>query len=157
MPNAKPPSDRALTFAAQLRTEGLTWPAVAKQLRRSVHTVRKWPMVFAERWKAAQGEAERRVAADAEGESVLILRQLLRADDDKIRATAARSLVGLRIDLLLIAVKQMALNKSGNARSATQLLVDMLETQSDEDLAKLVTSEIERTSSEHPEPPATSA
>jgi len=76
---AKPPTDRALTLAAQLRAEGSDWPAVAKQLRRSSHTVRKWPQVFPERWKAAQFEAEQRVAADAEGESVLILRQLLAA------------------------------------------------------------------------------
>src|SRR5205807_526728 len=114
------PTDRALTFAAQLRAEGSTWPAVGKQLRRSPHTVRKWPQVYPERWKAAQFEAERRVAADAEGESVLILRQLLRAQDHKMRWHAAKSLLDLRLDLARISLKLLSLNKSCNASPANQ-------------------------------------
>ena len=155
MPNQKPPSDRALVFAVELRAGGSTWESIAKRLHRSPETLRKWPMQYPDRWKAAESEAERRVAAGAEGESVLCLRQLLRSKDEKIIWHAAKSLLGLRLDLLRINLRAIALNNGNHTSDAARLLVSLLETQSDEHLERMVSAELERTATAVPLPPGT--
>src|SRR5437868_150009 len=108
MSRQKPPSDRRLIQAAELRTGGATWEAIAARLHRSPETVRKWPLEYPDRWRAALFHAERRLAADAEGEAVLILRNLLRAKDEKIRWHAAKCLIALRIDLARLDLRALA-------------------------------------------------
>jgi len=151
----KPPSDRQLRLAAEERASGSSWVVVGKRLRRSPKTVRKWPLEFPDRWKAAQTEAERQVAADAEGESVLILRQLFRADDDKTRWNAAKLLLKLRTDLIHLELRAAAQRNSGGTADSIRTLVALLETQTDEDLEKLVTAERERTATGTPLPEGT--
>jgi hypothetical protein len=102
MSRNKSPSDELLNQAAELRAGGAKWETVAAQLHRSADTVRKWPREYAGRWKAALHEAERRLVFDAAAESVLVLRTLLRSDDEKVRRDAARSLTDLKLDLAKI-------------------------------------------------------
>jgi hypothetical protein len=92
------PSEAVLARAAELRATGNSWEAVAAQMHRSVSTIRKWPNLYAERWHAALRAAERRLLADAGAESVLVLRQLLRSDDEKVRRDAAKFLIDLRLE-----------------------------------------------------------
>ena len=148
----KPPSDRQLRLAAEERASGSSWVVVGKRLRRSAETVRKWPLKFPDRWKAAQTEAERSIAADAEGESVLILRSLLRADDDKTRWTAAKLLLKLRTDLIHLELRAAAQRHAGGSADAIRMLASLLETQTDDDLEKMVTAELERTATTTPMP-----
>jgi len=56
-------------------------------------------MRYPERWEAAIERAEKRLTVDSNAESVVVLRNMLRADDIKMRWHAAKTLVGLRIDL----------------------------------------------------------
>jgi hypothetical protein len=140
----KPPSDRQLRLAAEQRASGSNWIVVGKRLRRAAETVRKWPLLYPDRWKAAQIEAERSIAADAEGESVFILRQLLRADDDKTRWNAAKLLLHLRVDLVRLQLRAEAQNHSGPTADSIRMLVSLLESQTDEHLEKLVTADRER-------------
>ena len=85
----KPPSDSVLFRAVDSRAAGASWEAVAKLVDRSPHTVRKWPLMYAQRWTAALRAAERTVIDSAAAESVLVLRELLRSKEDKIRVEAA--------------------------------------------------------------------
>ena len=94
-----PPSDKLLLEAVELRIGGLRWEIVAEKLKRAFNTVRKWPMRYPERWEAAIERAEQRQTVDSNAESVVVLRNMLRADDIKMRWHAAKTLVGLRIDL----------------------------------------------------------
>src|SRR5438132_12243836 len=95
----KPPPDDELVLAAELRIGNHTWYAVAEKVHRSAETVRRWPLKYADRWRAAMHHAERRLAVDSEAEAVVALRALLRDKDSKIRWHAAKSLVALRIEL----------------------------------------------------------
>lgn len=82
--------------AAELRAAGASWEAVADQLKRRPETVRRWPDAYSAFWKRAFAAAEKRQLADAGAEAVLVLRQLLRVDDDKVRRDVARTLTALR-------------------------------------------------------------
>lgn len=94
----KPLNDDLLNRAAELRAAGSTWEAVAAKIHRAADAVRKWPRDYADRWKIALREAERRLVCEAAAESVLVLRTLLRSEDEKVCRDAARSLTDLRLD-----------------------------------------------------------
>jgi hypothetical protein len=98
----KPPADSLLALAAQARAEGGSWEAVGKQVRRAARTVRKWPLLYPERWAQAMRVASRQVIDDAASESVLVLRQLVRSPSEKIRQTAAWRLIFQRLELCKI-------------------------------------------------------
>ena len=99
MSSATPPSEDMLNFVAELRAEGLSWDRVAARIKRNPRTLRKWRNKYADRWKLASAQAERGMAAEAECESVIVLRRLLRSIDEKVRWHAAKSLIALRLDL----------------------------------------------------------
>jgi hypothetical protein len=82
--------------AAELRAGGASWDAVAAKLRRSANTVSRWPSLYPDAWAAELRRAADRFAADAAAEAVLVLRSLLRSDDDKIKRDAGRLLLRLR-------------------------------------------------------------
>lgn len=98
MPRQQPPSDDLLARAAELRATGATWDMVAKQVGRAVRTVTGWPRKYPDRWAAALLQAERRMAAQADSESVLTLRRLLMSEDEKVRWHAAKCLVARRLE-----------------------------------------------------------
>jgi len=126
-------SDATLTRAAKLRAAGCSWESVAAQLGRTVETVLKCP--DDDRWPALLAEAEKRVAVEAGAEAVLILRQLLRAEDEKVRRDAARFLLELRFRL---AAPPDTSDPLPSPRSAdARRLVAFLESHSDDDLARL--------------------
>lgn len=104
----RPPSDKLLLEAVELRIGGFKWEVVAEKLKRSFETIRKWPMRYPDRWEAAIERAEKRLTVDSNAESVVVLRNMLRADDIKMRWHAAKTLVGLRIDLGKLGLRLMA-------------------------------------------------
>lgn len=95
----KPPSDDQLNRAAELRAAGASWETVAAKVKRVPSTVRRWANKYRDRWCQALLRAERHLVAWVEGESIQTLRVLLRSDDEKTRGQAARSLIGLRVEL----------------------------------------------------------
>ena len=111
---------------------------------RSAETGRRWPTAYPDRWQSLLHAAERRLVCEAGAESVLILRQLLRSADEKIRRDAARLLVNLRLELAKLDFKAAAKSPAGHTSDAARLLAHLLETHSDEHLAQLVAAEVGR-------------
>ncbi len=85
--------------AAELRAAGKSWEAVAAQVGRSARTVRGWVRAHPAEWRRAYRDAEAQLVVEAAAESVLVLRNLLRAEDDKVRRDAARQLLDFRLEL----------------------------------------------------------
>lgn len=141
----KPPSDDLLQEAVELRMGGCKWEVVAEKVKRAFNTVRKWPVRYAERWEAAVERAERRLSLDSNAESVLVLRNMLRADDLKMRWQAAKTLVGLRVDLgklglRLLAARAAVGQRSDPAADQDYQLFRFLQQQSDQHLAEIAAS-----------------
>jgi hypothetical protein len=88
-----------LALAAELRAGGTPWEAVAARVKRRPDTCRRWPDEYPDDWRQAYAEAERRMLADAGSEAVLVMRRLLRSEDDKVCRDVARTLAALRADL----------------------------------------------------------
>ena len=129
------PAEDALSRAALLRAAGCSWETAAAELGRAAETVRKWPETVPERWQLALADAERRVVTEATAEAVLVLRQLLRADDEKVRRDAARFLLDLRFKLIAPPDNS---DQPPSPRSAdARRLVAFLEAHSDDELARL--------------------
>ncbi len=144
MPAKREPSDAVLAEAAELRAAGSGWDAVARKVGRSADAARRWPALYPDRWAAALRDAERRLLAEAGAESVLILRQLLRSEDEKIRRDAARFLIDLRIELARLEQKATdagakAADDDGDAPDPdARRLTAFLKEHSDADVDRLV-------------------
>jgi hypothetical protein len=82
-----------IRLAAERRVAGSTWEAVARDLRRQVHTIRRWPVRYREEWSRALAEARRASIEAAADEARAILRRYLRHDDARISRDAARLLI----------------------------------------------------------------
>lgn len=95
----KPPPDRLLNLAAELRAGGASWESIAAKLKRVPSTIRRWANKYRDRWFHALLHAERHLVAGAGGESVNVLRLLLRSKDPMVCWHAARCLIGLRVEL----------------------------------------------------------
>jgi hypothetical protein len=137
MPDPKPPSESVLARAAELRAAGNGWEAVAEVLRRSPGTVRRWPELYTDRWQAAVRLAERRLLADAGAESILVLRQLLRSRDDKVRRDAAKFLIFLRLEQAKLDLKA---EPAPAEPTPDRLFAEFLEAHTDEQLEQLAAS-----------------
>ncbi|MFL5339301.1 MAG: hypothetical protein ACJ8F7_03960 [Gemmataceae bacterium] len=72
-----------IAVAAELRAGGIKWETVAEEVRRSVDTVRRWPVLYPAEWGACFRAAEGRLVAEAGAESLFFLRQLLRGKEEK--------------------------------------------------------------------------
>lgn len=131
-----PPEDVVLARAADLRAAGLSWDTVAARLLRPADEVRAWPTLYATEWRTALHAAERRLVGEASAESVLILRQLLRSQDEKVRRDAAKFLVDLRLGLAKL--DQPASPPPPPVASDTARFVAYLEGHTHEQLAELV-------------------
>jgi hypothetical protein len=138
MPANTPPPDDLLELTAELRAGGLSWEAVAAKVGRSAETVRKWPATYPDRWKAHLHAAERRLAREAAAESMLILRQLLRADDEKVRRDAARLLINLRVALDKIDQRAAAASPGPLLTAQSAKLIIFLESHTDEQLERFI-------------------
>jgi hypothetical protein len=95
----KPPPDRLILEAAELRAAGSSWETIAAAVGRAVSTVRQWQGCYRDRWTAALRAAEARVATEAAAESVLALRAQLRSPDIAVSRNAARQLIQYRVAL----------------------------------------------------------
>lgn len=139
-----PPSAAAFARAAELRAAGHNWETVGEAVHRAARSVRRWPRKYPEQWLAALRAAELRIAAEAGGESLLVLRQLLRSKDDKMRWHAAKSLVHVHLERekLDLKARAVARQSSPESKSEVQLLVALLEGNSDEHLAHIVAPEL---------------
>ena len=84
---------RAVQTAAELRALGHSWEHVARQVRRSPDTVRRWPRLYPDLWARVAADTRRDRTAEATGEAVAVLRDLLRSEDEKVRREAARDLL----------------------------------------------------------------
>jgi hypothetical protein len=87
---------RLLAAAVEMKAAGASWEQIADRVGRRPDTCRRWPARYPHDWRRLFRVAERQLIAEAGAESVLMLRQLLRSDDDKVRRDAARALVTLR-------------------------------------------------------------
>jgi hypothetical protein len=140
----QPPTDKILLEAVELRMAGLKWEIVAEKLHRAFDTVRKWPMRYPDRWQAAIEQAEQRLTIDSNAESVLVLRNMLRAEDIKMRWHAAKTLVGLRVDLGKLGVRLMLARNTTGANGPNPLddpafrYFQSMQSLSDEALKELV-------------------
>lgn len=132
----KPLNDDLLNRAAELRAAGGTWEAVAAKIHRAADAVRKWPRDYADRWKLALREAERRLVCEAAAESVLVLRTLLRSEDEKVSRDAARSLTDLRLDLSKLEIAAGSEPSQPLTSEAARILA-FLDGHPDEELARL--------------------
>jgi hypothetical protein len=94
-----------LREAAELRVGGLSWEAVGERLHRSPETCRHWPLTYPEQWQALYRAAEERLINEAGAEAVLVLRQLLRSEDEKVRRDVAKLLAAMRMELLALKSK----------------------------------------------------
>ena len=135
MANTKPPADSVLARAAELRAAGSNWEVVAAKLHRAADTVRKWPALYPTQWQTALHTAERRLVSEASAESVLILRQLLRSDDEKVRRDAAKFLIDLRLELFKLD-RTSPTDDTPPPTSDAARLVTFLEGHSDEELER---------------------
>jgi hypothetical protein len=122
--------------AAELRAAGTSWPTVATTLQQNVNAIRQWPSIYSTEWTAAHQDAEKRQLAEACAESILILRQLLRSDNDKIRCQSARFLLEQR--LALTKLQQQAHPSTAPFTSEAAQLVAFLEGHTHEQLAEIV-------------------
>jgi len=125
-----------LTRAAELRAFGNGWDATARALQRSARNLRRWPVVYPERWAAALRAAQRRAVGDLSGEALNVLRELLRAADDKLRRDAAAVLAGLRFKQA-----QLDLKAHEPEPAVSPLAVEIehiIQDYSDEDVAQLL-------------------
>ena len=82
-----------LQTAAVLRAHGQTWAQVAAEVNREEKTCRDWPSKHRDLWTQLYAEASTKVWDEAEAEARLVQRQLLRSGDDRVRQSAAHSLM----------------------------------------------------------------
>ncbi len=131
------PNDDDLERAVEARLGGKTWKMVGEECGKAESTVRRWPVLYAERWRALQLRLERRVMAEATAEVIHTLRQQLRSEDEKARRDAARHLIQLRT---LVEKLNTDSSEPIAADSDAQRLLTYLESLCDDDLTRLGTS-----------------
>jgi hypothetical protein len=145
-PHGKAPTEEQLFEAAELRAGGFKWEIVAERLHRAVETVRKWPLRYAERWQHAIDRAEVRHAVDSQSEAIVILRSLARGStDDKVRFQAARAIIALRLGLGKLGLQSLKQTLPGQSPDKSQVIVELLERYSDEQLEELARGSRART------------
>jgi hypothetical protein len=132
----KPPPDRLLLEAAELRAAGSSWETIAAAVGRAVNTVRQWQGNYRARWTAALRAAEARIATEAAAESVLALRAQLRSEDIAVSRDAARQLIRYRVALDKIETPDPA--EPAAARSDAARVVAHLEALTDDQRDQLV-------------------
>ncbi len=87
---------RRLAVAAELKAAGASWATVAARVGRAADTCRRWPGLYPDLWQRFARQAERQQLADAGAEGLVVLRTMLRSEDEKIRRDVARILITLR-------------------------------------------------------------
>jgi len=97
MNNVPPEILSLMTTAAELRATGTSWEKIAARVRRSPRTCRRWRETYPEAWRRLYHDAEEELLNACGAESALVLRNLLRSEDEKVRSAAGRNLLGVRM------------------------------------------------------------
>jgi hypothetical protein len=79
--------------AADLRAGGSSWEAVGRELHRHADSCRRWAREYPDLWRRLYREAEQRQDRESRAEARVVLRQLLRSEEEKTRLAAARDLL----------------------------------------------------------------
>src|SRR5262249_60083163 len=87
-----------LTVAAELRSGGASWEAVAAKVSRRPATCRRWPARFRADWEPLYREAQGRRYEEAGNEALALLRRHMRAAEAKTSLRAVELM--LRYGLL---------------------------------------------------------
>lgn len=135
------PSDKILK-AAQLRRGGASWSEIALVVGRNRQTVRRWSEEHSQEWQEAIDALEKSESLEtnlesAAREAILILRSLLRSQDEKIQRDAAKTLLDL------------SHSQPAPSQSKFAILAQMVEGLNDHDLFQLLQ---ESTSARKPQP-----
>lgn len=85
-----------MTAAARERAAGTSWAGVGRELAKPLEECSRWPAEYPEVWRRLYHAAELALRKDVRAEAIFILRQLVRANDDKIRLAAAQQLLKLQ-------------------------------------------------------------
>src|SRR5436305_8849620 len=78
-----------LARAAELRAAGASWAKIAAEVGRAVKTCSQWPSLYPAWWGQLLRAAEDRLSAESGAEARVVLRKLLRSEDEKIVLAAA--------------------------------------------------------------------
>lgn len=130
-----PPLVRTLmTVAADLRAAGNTWETIALRLKRTVATVRGWPTRYADDWGRLYRAAEHRQLADAALEASLLLRKLLRSQDERVVERVCKFLYDRHCKVLLEQDKQDAgaVDSAGDRDDDWEAFIAYVESLTDE-------------------------
>lgn len=130
MSSSQIPFDK-LQKAAQLRRGGASWSEIALVVGRNRQTVRNWSTEHSQEWQAAIDALEKSESLEtnienAAREAILILRSLLRSQDEKIQRDAAKTLLDLNT------------SHSSPSHSKLAILAQMVEGLNDHDLFQLL-------------------
>src|ERR1700738_1466010 len=74
-----------MTTAAELRTGGMSWENVAREVNRKAGTCSKWPSRYRREWNRIYMDAQRQRYEEVSNESLSYLRTLLRSKEDKTK------------------------------------------------------------------------
>ena len=133
---SKPP--RALiNQAAELRAAGSSWEAVAREVGRTLDTVRRWPTLYKSIWKEAIQRAEEQLLTETTAESVFTLRRQLRSEDDKSSRDAAEKLIKFRLATKPKAQVTTSQQPSSDAGRIVRYLEGLTDAQLEELIAQL--------------------
>ena len=82
-----------LTHAAELRAAGNSWEAVGRRVGRHPDTCRHWTTTYPDLWRQLFQAAREAPSMETDAEARLILRELLRSENEKTRLAAAQKLL----------------------------------------------------------------
>jgi transposase len=126
-----------IALAAEQRALGKSWETVAAAVGRSARTVRRWTRAYPEAWRRAYRDAEAQLVVEAAAESVVVLRNLLRSEDDKIRRDAANRLLSFRLQLARLEGKAAA-GKANPVGAEAARIAGFLAQRTDAEVRELV-------------------
>lgn len=129
-------SDKLLDKAAELRALGLGWELIGPKVHRSADRVSRWPREYPIRWAAALKRAEKDNLQNAAAESVNILRNQMRLKDEKLKQSAATSLLKHQSTVAKKPARKKAALKT--ATGPALRLAEYVEALSDADLDQLL-------------------
>jgi transposase-like protein len=108
-----------IVHAIELRAGGASWEHVGRQVERSPDTCRKWRRDYEEFWNSHYPKAEDKSITEAAGEALLVLRSLLRSQDERIRKDVARLFFVTRLKL-----RELEQKAAPGIRNVEQEMID---------------------------------
>jgi hypothetical protein len=89
---------RRVERAAELRAGGHSWEQIGKKFGCAAETARNWRKAYRGFWEDSIAAARREVANEAADQGLVVLRNLLASDDEKVRRDVSSRLAELRVD-----------------------------------------------------------